>query len=1203
MRKTIHINIQYAAALIVMAFASSACIKEEMMEDAYGDQCEYIRFKASHQQMTKGGTEDTYEFGYLSAVEEEWPVIIEDESPETRVMPAIELDTRDASVSANLVSSQGAASVFFSDRNFYFDYETLEPEGVDDYIKWEGARDAASMVVAAFSPRPDAGTAFVKADGKYTYTADMNDPSKHIDIIAATKTINNSDFGKTISLDFNHMLTGVRFKMGFECYVKKIEITNLTGSINIDQTMTPSYPSEKVELEYSLTDDEGNGKHLRIGDFINYGDETFMMVPQAFLTDESTFTLTYTETSGGDEKTLSTNMQERVWEPGKLITYTVKKVFAPTGTIYFDLAAGNVEINASTYKGYHFVDGSPVVISGSHAAGNMYYVFQSATTDRAATGETVKPAYDRVTIGTQTWGEYITDNQVVEDVIHAWDDKTGATATLSGGTGEPAAGASGAVRSAGREGTNNRIHITGLSTFHLTIDNIYSTYMEHSTGRTTGGIAFLPGGAGSSSLTIYLKGDNRLGCIHYAGHGIGNNLIIENGESGSEPGTLTVADVDYYTGSYNGDYGLPEGETGYYGNHWNSAIGHNDGPATVYGLAINSGIIFAGTTKAENCTAIGAGGNGYGEVTINGGTVTAVASTTGTAIGGGIGFHSGGGRGDVTIAGGDVYAYNLENRWNIPSSAIGGAGSSAAYGAEGKVLITNGNVYAFSALGTAIGGGSSQTSYGGQATITITGGNITAKSGAGAGIGGGTGCSGGVKESGKTYNGGNAVISISGAPTIKTGSIGGGQTNAEGAYLGKADITVEGGDIQAQFIMEATGAGAGNAPSFTMTGGTIHNNDTASPEFYYISKNGGAVYMNEGTFLMTGGTIRDCSALQGGAVYICGTENPTFTMNGGTIKSCSATSTDPSVVTNGGGLYLENGTVTISGNAEIRECTAINGGGIYLEGGQVIAHGGYIYDNIVTGGNGGGICIIGGNFAMSKDGEGNGGNAELFGNTALASGSAGGNGGGIYVTATEESTSDVTVDLLSGTIEENSADRLGGGVCVNMDDEKDIAVKAEVQVGESGGGHADNPDISRNRALLQGGGLYVIGSKALITIDNGNILNNTTAGYVYNQEVANERGIVTLNDPEVTSKVVITFDSNNDAAIIGKDKVSAGKQFVQYVATSTNSLLAEPAYKNWTGQVFKYWHTHPKGDNSRGRRYDNGDIMNLSQDITLYAIW
>lgn len=1186
--------------LIFMAFASSACIKEEMREDAYGDPCEYIRFKVNHQQMTKGTTEESYEFGYLNAVEEEWPIIMDDESMETRIMPAIELDTLKASVSANLVSSQGTSS-FFSDRNFYFDYETLEPETIDDYIKWEGAKDATSMEIAAFSPRPNEETAFKKNGDKYTYTVDMNDPSKHLDIIAATKTINNSEFGKSISLDFNHMLTGVRFKMGFECYVKKIQITKVITSITIDQKLIPSHGAADT-FEYSLTDASGKGEQLGIGDFINYGDETFMMVPQDFLTDASVFTLTYTETPEGDEKTLSTNMKGRIWKQGKLITYTVKKVFAPTKTIYFDLAAGDVEINASTYKGYHFVDGSKTEIFGNHAVGNMYYVFQSATTNRANTGETAKPTYKRVMHGTQTWGEYITNNKVVEEVIHAWDDKNGATATYEGKE-EPVTGAKGAVRDAGREGTNNRIHITGLSTYHLTIDNIYSTYMEHSTSRNTGGIAFAPGGEGNSSLTIYLKGDNRVGCIHYAGHGKGNNLIIENGESGTEPpGTLTAADVDYYTGTFNEDYGLDaHSETGYYGNHWDSAIGHNDGAADVYGLAINSGIIFAGTTKAENCTAIGAGGNGYGEVTINGGTVTAVAATTGTAIGGGIGFHSGGGRGDVTIAGGDVYAYNLANKWDIPSSAIGGAGSSKAFGAEGIVLITNGNVYAYSALGTAIGGGSSQTSYGGQATITIKGGNITAKSEAGAGIGGGTGCSGGVKESGKTYNGGNAVINISGAPIIKTGSIGGGQTNAEGAYLGKANITVEGGDIQAQFIMEATGAGAGNAPSFTMTGGTIHNNDTASPDFYYISKNGGAVYMNEGTFLMTGGTIRDCSAIQGGAVYICGTENPTFTMTGGTIKSCQAKSTVSSESTNGGGLYLQNGTVTISGDAEIRECVATNGGGVYLEGGHVVVHDGHIYDNIVNGGNGGGICIIGGNFTMAKEGI-NGGNAKFSGNTAIADGSKGGNGGGIYVSSTPTSSKDVKVNLLSGVITENSADRLGGGICVDMNDDKHITVSADVKVGEAGD-YAQNPDISKNRALIQGGGIFVIGSKAKVTIDNGKILDNNTAGYVYNENVANEMGIVALNEPEVTSSVEITFDSNNAAAIIGNNSSTAAKTFTQYVATSTNSLLAEPAYKNFTGNTFRFWHTDPNGDDNKGQKYSNGDIMNLSQDITLYAIW
>ena len=64
-----------------------------------------------------------------------------------------------------------------------------------------------------------------------------------------------------------------------------------------------------------------------------------------------------------------------------------------------------------------------------------------------------------------------------------------------------------------------------------------------------------------------------------------------------------------------------------------------------------------------------------GVVTINGGTVTAVAHTTGTAIGGGIGFSSAGGPGYVTITGGNIYAYNLENPHGIPSAAIGGAGS------------------------------------------------------------------------------------------------------------------------------------------------------------------------------------------------------------------------------------------------------------------------------------------------------------------------------------------------------------------------------------------------------------------------------------------------------------------------------------------------------------------------------------------------
>ena len=113
-------------------------------------------------------------------------------------------------------------------------------------------------------------------------------------------------------------------------------------------------------------------------------------------------------------------------------------------------------------------------------------------------------------------------------------------------------------------------------------------------------------------------------------------------------GTLTLANLE--VGSSNNL------------NYWNSALGASDSTAEdARGIVINGGTIFAGTTYQDNCTAIGAGGNAYGEVTINGGTVTAVASTTGTAIGGGIGYTSQGGNAIVKITGGTVYAYNYEN--------------------------------------------------------------------------------------------------------------------------------------------------------------------------------------------------------------------------------------------------------------------------------------------------------------------------------------------------------------------------------------------------------------------------------------------------------------------------------------------------------------------------------------------------------------
>ena len=662
------------------------------------------------------------------------------------------------------------------------------------------------------------------------------------------------------------------------------------------------------------------------------------------------------------------------------------------------------------------------------------------------------------------------------------------------------------------------------------MDNVYSiTQHKDPYTRTFGTITFLPATIGKKSvLTLNIVGDNRLGSIHYVSldKNLNHKLIFEG------TGSLTVADADFNVS-----------EGGYYSNHYHSVIGASNGTYhNCFGITINSGAIYAGSTKAENCSAIGAGGNGEGHVTINGGRVTAVASTTGTAIGGGIGFSSKGGVGNVYINGGDVYAYNYVHTATIPSSAIGGAGSRLEEGSKGTVVITGGNVYAYSEIGTAIGGGSSNTLQGGDAVITISGNaTVIAKSGAStsAGIGGGTGGS----KSG--VNGGTANVTISGNTIIRTGSIGGGKTNNAEGHIGSADIDISGGDIQAQFVMAA---GAGVAPSFTMSGGLIRNSDTEDQEYYHVQPNGGAVYLEDGTFTMTGGEIRQCLAEKGGAIYIKGTASTTFSMTGGTITQCTSE-------TDGGALYLEGGKVSISGG--------------------VVSH------NLANNGNGGGFCIVGGNFSMPD-----GGTASIFENAAFSQNNAGGNGGGIYVTSTG---GNVTVDLLSGSITENSSDRVGGGICVDMTGHESSS--ANVTVGKSGEGNM-NPSISSNHTIILGGGLYAKGEKANITINSGRIKGNTTSGYVSNPDVANEGGMVTLNGGDVTH-VTVTY--NNNGEYVNHEVETT----VQKIVTSTNSTMVAPTFEI-LGYKFTGWNTRPDG---KGTIYTDGQTMNLKNNLTLYAQW
>ena len=958
-----------------------------------------------------------------------------------------------------------------------------------------------------------------------------------------------------VQLAFRHILTAVRFRAGFACKVTSLSLKGASGGGTY--TFSSGWTELKGAQEYAFYFD---GKECAAGGDITGEEETLMMVPQT-LGENAAIELTYLE--GGEERTLTFSLEGKVWEEGKMVTYTLHGGEAPE-YVYLDLAAGDVTISSSTYSGSYYRttedgEGNPVtekvsVSGGVHTSGTTYYIYQSTARNRSATGEVggsfVLPVYEGVHVerggGVKTWGEFITDNTDVSGVIQTWDNAKGAgisTATTSFGKQKPnQAGAAGAVRDAGREASQYKILVEGsVGSVNLIIEDIYSSYQQRTSrsdginrSRNRGGISFLPASSGTNILTVDMRGDNRLGCVNYQNNKENKNRLVFGGN-----GTLTVGDTDYYRDA-----------SGMASNRSCSAIGGKDEPSSeqnVYGIVFNGGTVWAGATLS-NCTAIGGGGNGHSSIEINGGSVTAVTASTGTAIGGGTGLVQPGGQGKVTISYGNVYAYNFRNSSSLPAAAIGGGGSTSKAGESGKVTISGGYVYAYSEVGTAIGGGSSRDVQGGGAVIKISGGQVIAKSGEGAGIGGGSSytCKG---SSSTVYNGGEAEVTISGNPIVRTGSIGGGLTGHKKGNVGKAKIHISGGDIQAQFVMAA--AGAESRPEFTMEGGLIRGSHTGDREYLCTTRYGGAVYMGDGTFTMSGGRIENCSAVQGGAVYM---ESGEFTMNGGEISSCFSF-------------------------GDAGEGIPGNGGAVYLNGGSVFLHGGSISNNYSQSGDGGGIYISEGSFTM--DGE----SSRVSGNAAQK-----GSGGGIYITSRAEDAG-MSVNLLHGSVEGNTAGNLGGGICVDM---SEATQSSSVAVGYDGGGakwEDADPRITGNVAGMAAGGLYVRGEKAKVTIRSGMIDANKVVACVKNQDVANEGGMVELIEGLVTS-VTVTYHNNVG---VGEESLS----YKQKLVTDTNNRLRPNTFSR-NGYVFEGWNSAADGS---GDDYSDAQVVNLSGDVSLWAKW
>lgn len=636
--------------------------------------------------------------------------------------------------------------------------------------------------------------------------------------------------------------------------------------------------------------------------------------------------------------------------------------------------------------------------------------------------------YLRVKVGDNTFCEpvQITGRVVVFDLAKAVV-KLGATYSGKDANDQPLNGDHTAeniyiIQQSGNSSyTTHNIEFTGLdSTFNVTLDGVNmgddeSTYPDRTPDASgigeydTGTIKHT---SNYGNVVLYLKGENIVRVIHYSStSGASASLKITdiNGDKATDGGSLYVP---VKVEEQNIDAFVAQSRSY---NHWNSGIGGDDSSLDdVYRLEFAGGYIQVLTTYGDNCTAIGAGGNGPASITISGGKIVAHCSGTGAAIGGGIGWHSGGGTSTVNISGGEVYAKNhgkifVKATYNTDGSiattkivdesqeyneiiggvAIGSGSSVKSSGSAGTINISGGNIKAYGTYGNGIGGGNSSSSTGGSATINITGGIIEATS-----IGGGKS---------KNNTGGSATVTVEGTANVTLlKDIGGGSSDMKDG--GTATVTVKGGTLTAKSIGGGVGGtdGNGGAAKIAISGGTIRTGSIGGGTT--LNPNGqlghataditdgdiSGQFLLKGAaekcyFRMSGGTLHgvntadhstyDYAMENGAAVYMDDSQGE-VTITGGTIQNCSAA--------NGGAVYMTAGTFTLSDQGEINNCHATeNGGAVYLGGGTMIVSGGSITGNSAED-NGGAAYVNGGNVCIY-------GTADISGNTASN------NGGGVAV--------------------------------------------------------------------------------------------------------------------------------------------------------------------------------------------------------------
>ena len=302
---------------------------------------------------------------------------------------------------------------------------------------------------------------------------------------------------------------------------------------------------------------------------------------------------------------------------------------------------------------------------------------------------------------------------------------------------------------------------------------------------------------------------------------------------------------------------------------------------------------------------------------------------------------------------------------------------------------------------------------------------------------------------------------------------------------------------------DTTGASGTKSSTLIMNGGNIRDNISTIDE----NGNGAGVYVTDSTFTMNGGTITNNEAgSNGGGVYV--NNGSKFTMNNGTISGNVANDSGGGVaVMNYCTFTMNGGQIGGDGDKDTDyNLASVYGGGVYVNGGTFNMKGGKIGGTNENGANlsfydGGGVYINGQYLetAFTMTGGTIDNNAALYNEDIPYYGS----GGGVFITG-EKATftmnkgqinnniailggggvavdSGATFTMESGTLDSNGAMFMGGGVFVNTTIATGSEKKSSFQL--------NNGTISNNTVDDgYGGGVYVLASN--FTMEGGNIDHN-----------------------------------------------------------------------------------------------------------------